>query len=191
MIWHTLDINTVLNELKSSEHGLSESGVIAAQQTHGKNELTNIKKVGPLTILLHQFTDFMIITLMVAAVISGLAGDMVDTIIILVIVLLNAILGFVQEYRAEQTMEALRNMATPVSKVKRDGKTIELSSLEIVPGDIVLLEAGQLVPADLRIIEAHSLQIEEATLTGESVPASKILTCRWVTATIWPTRLPK
>lgn len=173
MIWHTLDTKTVLNELNSSEHGLSESAVTVAQQTHGKNELTNVKKVGAFSILLHQFTDFMIIILMVAAVISGLAGDMVDTVIILVIVLLNAILGFMQEYRAEKTMEALRNMATPISKVKRDGKTIELSSTEIVPGDIVLLEAGQLVPADLRILEAHSLQIEEATLTGESVPASK------------------
>ncbi len=173
MIWHTLDTKTVLNELNSSERGLSESAVSASRQTHGKNELTNVKKVGAFTILLHQFTDFMIIILMVAAVISGLAGDMVDTVIILVIVLLNAILGFVQEYRAEKTMEALRSMATPISKVKRDGKTIELSSTEIVPGDIVLLEAGQLVPADLRILEAHSLQIEEATLTGESVPASK------------------
>ncbi len=173
MIWHTLDINTVLNELKSSEHGLSESGVIAAQQTYGKNELTNVKKVGALTILLHQFTDFMIVILMVAAIISGLAGDMVDTIIILVIVLLNAILGFVQEYRAEQTMEALRSLATPVSKVIRNGKTFEISSIDVVPGDVVLLEAGQLVPADVRILEAHTLQIEEAALTGESVPVTK------------------
>ena len=173
MIWHTLDINTVLNELKSSELGLSESGVIAAQQTHGKNELTNVKKVGALTILLHQFTDFMIVILMVAAIISGLAGDMVDTIIILVIVLLNAILGFVQEYRAEQTMEALRSLATPVSKVIRNGKTFEISSIDVVPGDVVLLEAGQLVPADVRILEAHTLQIEEAALTGESVPVTK------------------
>jgi Ca2+-transporting ATPase len=173
MIWHTLDTKTVLNELNSSEHGLSESAVLVAQQTHGKNELNNVKKVSAFTILLHQFTDFMIIILIVAAVISGLAGDLVDTVIIVVIVALNALLGFVQEYRAEKTMEALRNMSTPVSKVKRDGKTIELSSTEIVPGDIVLLEAGQLVPADLRILEAHSLQIEEATLTGESVPASK------------------
>jgi Ca2+-transporting ATPase len=176
MIWHTLDTKNVLKELNSSESGLTENAVSASRQTHGKNELANVKKAGIFTILLHQFTDFMIIILMVAAVISGIAGDMVDTVIILVIVLLNAILGFVQEYRAEQTMEALRNLATPVSKVIRNGKTFEISSIEIVPGDVVLLEAGQLVPADVRILVAHTLQIEEATLTGESVPVTKTST---------------
>jgi Ca2+-transporting ATPase len=118
----------------------------------------------------------MILVLIGAAIVSGIAGDPVDTIIILVIVLLNAIIGFVQEYRAEKAMEALKKMATPQSTVLRDGHVTTIVSTELVPGDIVLLEAGNTVPADMRLLEIHSLKIMEASLTGESVAVDKIAT---------------
>jgi Ca2+-transporting ATPase len=172
--WHTLDIATVLTETGSSENGLSVHQTEAAIAKFGPNELTEKKKKPAWAIFLGQFKDFMIIVLVTAAVISGIAGDLVDTIIILVIVLLNAIVGFVQEYRAEKTMEALKKMAASKANVLRDGKVQGVLSAELVPGDIVLLEAGQVVPADLRLIEAHSLRIEESSLTGESVAVDKM-----------------
>ncbi|MCF8451312.1 MAG: HAD-IC family P-type ATPase, partial [Taibaiella sp.] len=173
MNWHSIDIEKVFSELHSTGSGYSDTEAAAAQSKYGNNEFVIKNKKKPFMIFLDQFRDFMIIILIVAAIISGVAGDMVDTIIIMVIVLLNATIGFVQEYRAEKTMEALRDMATPNAKVLRNGKLTEILSTAIVPGDVVSLEAGQMVPADIRLIEAHSLQIEEAALTGESVPADK------------------
>jgi P-type Ca2+ transporter type 2C len=173
MVWHASEIERVFSELHTTGSGYPDAEAQAAQAKHGTNEFVIKKKKKPIMIFLDQFRDFMIIILIIAAIISGVAGDMVDTIIIMVIVLLNATIGFVQEYRAEKTMEALRDMATPHAKVLRNGKITEILSTAIVPGDIVSLEAGQLVPADIRLIEAHSLRIEEAALTGESVPVDK------------------
>jgi Ca2+-transporting ATPase len=122
---------------------------------------------------LDQFTVFMILVLLAAAIVSGLIGDVADTIAIVVIVLLNGVIGFVQEYRAEQAVTALRMMTAPHATVRRGGQVLTLSASQLVPGDLVLLEAGNVVPADLRLVEAVQLKVEEAALTGESVPVEK------------------
>jgi Ca2+-transporting ATPase len=125
--------------------------------------------------LLDQFSDFMIIVLIVAAVISGFIGEPADMIAIIVIVILNAIIGFVQEYRAERAVEALKRMAAPTTTVLRDGVPSEIPASEVVPGDIVMLEAGRIVPADMRLIEVAQLKVDESALTGESVPVEKMV----------------
>ncbi len=173
MDWHTKDINTVLGELTTSSQGLSSDEAQKRLAEYGPNELAEGKKRSPVMMFLDQFRDFMIIVLIIAAVISGFVGDIADTIAIIVIVVLNAIVGFVQEYRAEKAMEALKKMAAPAATVIRDGFPLNIAAAEVVPGDIVNLEAGKVVPADLRLIDSASLQIEEAALTGESVPVGK------------------
>jgi len=174
MNWHTKSIETVLTELNSSEAGLDNSAVEQKRAQFGWNLLQEKKKKPAWLLFLNQFNDFMILVLIAAAIISGIAGDLTDTIIILIIVLLNAIMGFVQEYRAEKAMDALSQLATPQATVIRNRKPEQLSSKEIVPGDLVVLEAGNLVPADMRLLEVHSLRIEESSLTGESIPIDKI-----------------
>ncbi len=170
---HTQNAEQLFSEWQSSRQGLSLQQVAEKQERFGKNVLEEKKKKAPWKLFLHQFTDFMILVLIAAAIISGVAGDRTDMIIILVIVLLNAIVGFVQEYKAEKAMEALKKMATPSATVIREGKTLVVGSEELVPGDIVQLEAGGAVPADLRLLEAFSLRLEESSLTGESVPVDK------------------
>jgi Ca2+-transporting ATPase len=125
--------------------------------------------------IIDQFSDFMIIVLMVAAVISGFIGEPADTIAIIVIVILNAIIGFIQEYRAEKAIEALRMMAAPTATVLRDGMPSEIPASELVPGDIVMLEAGRIVPADMRLVRVAQLKVDESALTGESVPVEKMV----------------
>jgi Ca2+-transporting ATPase len=173
MEWHQLDIKQVYEKTVSGETGLSSSAIQQKLEQFGPNELLEKKKKPVWQIFLAQFSDFMILVLIAAAIISGIIGDLTDSLIILVIVLLNAILGFVQEYRAEKAMEALKKIATLQAQVIRDGNTVSLPSAEIVPGDIVLLEAGNAVPADIRLTETHTLQIDESALTGESVPVDK------------------
>lgn len=173
MQWHTLTAEQIFERTRSSAAGLTDAEVQQKQEEFGKNILEEKKKKPVWMLFLHQFFDFMIIVLIVAAVVSGIAGDTTDMVIILVIVLLNAVMGFVQEYRAEKAMEALKKMATPGAVVIRNGKTTSISSEELVPGDLVLLEAGNTVPADLRLLESHSLRVEESSLTGESVAVDK------------------
>lgn len=173
MKWHTLDIKTILNRLDAGAEGLSTQQAINIQSKIGKNELQEKKKKPAWLLFLHQFTDFMILVLLAAAVIAGIAGDLTDTIIIVVIVILNAVVGFIQEYRAEKAMEALKKIAALQAVVLRDGHVVTINAAGLVPGDVVLLEAGNVVPADLRLMECHSLLIEEAALTGESVPVEK------------------
>ena len=169
----------VLKEQNSSEQGLSTGEAQQRLPRFGKNELEKGKKTSLLKRFLGELADPMIIILIVAAAISGITAfyegeSFADVIIILAVVIINAVLGVVQESKAEAAIEALQEIAAATSKVLRDGKVVTLKSDELVPGDVVLLEAGDAVPADGRIIEAASLKIEEAALTGESVPANKI-----------------
>ncbi|HHN66246.1 MAG TPA: cation-translocating P-type ATPase [Nitrospirae bacterium] len=172
-IWHLKDIEAILKELKTSPQGLTSEEARARLERYGPNELEEKKKRHPLMMFIDQFRDFMILVLIAAAVISGFIGEASDTIAIVVIVVLNAIIGFVQEYRAEKAMEALKKMAAPYATVLRDRRPVNLPARELVPGDKVLLEAGRIVPADIRLTEAIQLKIEEAALTGESVPVEK------------------
>jgi Ca2+-transporting ATPase len=162
-----------LDELRSSLQGLTSQDAQARLKIHGPNELVEKKKKTRLMMFLDQFKDFMILVLIVAAVISGVIGEPADTAAIVVIVLLNAVLGFTQEYRAEKAMEALTKMAASLAVVLRDNEHQTIAASELVPGDIVVLEAGRIVPADMRVIESARLRIEEAALTGESLPVEK------------------
>ena len=173
MNWHHLEATEVIEVTGSSPDGLSNEKAQLQLAEYGPNELLVKKKKPAWVLFLHQFKDFMILVLIAAAIIAGIAGDLTDTIIIMVIVLLNAVVGFVQEYRAEKAMEALKKIAAFQAQVLRNGKPVTLPSAELVPGDLVLLEAGNVVPADLRFIETFSLKIDESALTGESVPAEK------------------
>jgi Ca2+-transporting ATPase len=173
MDWHHLPSDEVIKQTGSSPEGLNSETVASKLAEFGPNELLEKKKKPAWLLFVHQFKDFMILVLVAAAVIAGIVGDLTDTIIIMVIVLLNAVVGFVQEYRAEKAMEALKKIAALQAQVMRNGKPVTLPSAELVPGDLVLLEAGNVVPADLRLIEAFRLNIDESALTGESVPAEK------------------
>jgi len=173
MHWHQKDTNEAIEALNSSIQGISSEEALKRLQEFGTNELKEKKKKTPLMMFLDQFRDFMILVLIAAAVISGIIGEPSDTIAIAVIVILNAIIGFVQEYRAEKAMAALKKMSAPVATVIRDGGHAAIPAAEIVPGDIVLLDAGSFIPADVRLLETAQLRIEEAALTGESVPADK------------------
>lgn len=171
--WYQKDINEVLEELNSSQKGLSSEEAEKRLKEYGPNELKEKKKKTPLMMFIAQFKDFLIMVLIAAAFIAGIVGKPTDVAAIIAIVILNAIIGFIQEYRAEKAMAALKKMAAPSAVVLRDGLPLTISASEIVPGDIVLLEAGQIVSADMRLIEVSSLKIEEAALTGESVPVEK------------------
>lgn len=173
MIWHQKNITSVFEKLHSSVHGLSSEEAQKLFEQYGPNELTEKKKKSPLLMFLDQFRDFMILVLIAAAIISGIIGEPSDTIAIIVILILNAVIGFIQEYRADKAMAALKKMAAPSATVIRNGMPETLSSSQLVPGDIVMLEAGQIVPADMRLVEASQLKMEEASLTGESVPVEK------------------
>ncbi|NIO29285.1 MAG: HAD-IC family P-type ATPase, partial [Candidatus Latescibacteria bacterium] len=159
--------------LSSSSTGLSSREAAERLQQYGPNELRETKRRTLLVMFLDQFRDFMIMILIAAAVISGMIGEAVDTVAIIVIVILNAIIGFVQEYRAEKAMRALKEMASPSAVAMRDKKLSTIPASELVPGDAVLLEAGKIVPADIRLMESAQLKVEEAALTGESVPSEK------------------
>jgi len=173
MNWHSLHIEEVYSQMGSSPRGLTHEMVEERQREFGLNQIAEKRKKPLWLLFLHQLKDFMILVLAIAAIISGIIGDITDTIIILVIVLLNAIIGFAQEYKAEKAMEALKKMGAPQATLVRDGIKANVSSVDIVPGDIIVLEAGNIVAADLRLIETHSLRIEESSLTGESFAIDK------------------
>jgi len=171
--WHTLSADSVLRHWSSSEAGLVATEAAERLRTHGFNTLTERLGKGPLAMLWDQFTETMVLILIAAGVISAFLGKGTETAAILAIVMLFAVLGFVQEYRAERAMAALKQLAVPVVRVRRDEELREMSARELVPGDIVLLEAGSAVPADLRLLESAGLRIQEAALTGESEPVEK------------------
>ena len=170
---HHRPVAEVLEHLGTSSAGLSPDEVLRRRAEHGLNVLDEAPPRSMLALFLAQFADFMILVLLAAAVVSGLIGDLTDTLVIVAIVLLNAAIGFGQEFRAAKAMQALKAMAAPSAMVVRAGTAASVPAAELVPGDAVLLEAGRIVPADLRLVEAASLRIDEAALTGESVPVDK------------------
>ncbi len=173
MSWHQREMREVIEELRSSPMGLSSEEARRRLEEYGPNELKEKKKKTPFAMFLDQFRDFMILVLIAAAVISGFIGELSDTIAIIVIVVLNAVIGFTQEYRAEKAMAALKKMAAPSATAIRNGMSETISAFRLVPGDVVMLEAGKIVPADMRLIEVVQLKVEEAALTGESVAVEK------------------
>ncbi|MBI5641667.1 MAG: cation-translocating P-type ATPase [Nitrospirae bacterium] len=174
MRWHQKSTEEAVEALRSSAKGISHEEAQRRLLEYGLNELTEKKKKTPLMMFLDQFRDFMILVLIAAALISGFIGEVSDTIAIIVIIVLNAVIGFIQEYRAEKAMAALKKMAAPSAMVMRNGMPETIAASQLVPGDVVMLEAGKIVPADMRLIEAALFKVEEAALTGESVPVEKI-----------------
>ena len=178
-LFYTQGEEEVLKSLDTSVDGLSTAQAKERLDAYGYNELDEGEKRSLLSKFIDQFKDLMIIILLVAAALSVITEGMhglTDACIILAVVVLNAAFGVYQEGQAEAAIEALKNMSSPMARVRRDGNVVEIDSRELVPGDIVLLEAGDVVPADMRLIEAASLKIEEAALTGESVPVEKDIT---------------
>lgn len=171
--WYQKSINECFTELNTnSKQGLDENEV-KRRQAENPNVLEQSSGTNPIKIFFSQFTDTMVLVLLGASVISGIIGDIADTITIMAIVVINATLGFIQEYKAERSLEEIKKLASPHATVLREGTKTKILAQDLVPGDIVFLEAGDRVPADLRLIETHSLAIDEATLTGESVPVEK------------------
>jgi Ca2+-transporting ATPase len=172
--WYRKETSKAISLLNSdAEAGLASAEAQRRMAEHGPNELVERGLKSPWRILWEQLTGLMVVILIVAAVVSGALGDWKDAITILAIVVLNSVLGFSQEFRAEKAMAALKQLAVPTVKVRRDGHVVEISARELVPGDVVLLEAGALVPADGRLLESVNLRVEEAALTGESEPVEK------------------
>ena len=177
--WHTLQIDETLKYLNTPpDKGLSSEEAKNRLRKYGANKLADAPATSFWTLLWDQFNNFVVILLIVAAVISALLGDWIEAAAIMTIVILNAILGIVQEKRAEQALNALRELASPEANLMRDGHRITLPAHELVPGDIIFLEAGNYVPADVRLLEAVNLKIDESALTGESVPVQKIADIR-------------
>jgi len=173
--WHTLTTAEVAGRLEvTAASGLTATEAQRRLDQHGPNRLAEAPPRHWTAILLGQFKDFMILVLLAAAVLAGLTGELPDVAVIVAIVVLNAAIGFSQEYRAQAALRALRRMAAPSARVRRDGQVATLPADQLVPGDVVLLEAGVIVPADLRLVEAVDLAAEEAALTGESQPAAKL-----------------
>jgi len=172
--WHCRTVGEVVTAVDSRvPGGLDHAEAARRLASLGPNQLPEARRRGPGRILLEQFTDVMVLVLLGAALVSGLAGEAQDTVAIIAIVVLNASLGFVQEFRAERAVAALRALAAPQARVRRQGVVASVAGTDIVPGDLVLLEAGNIVPADLRLVEAADLRVDEAALTGESHPAEK------------------
>jgi len=175
MNWYNESTDSIIDALGSnSEKGLTDSAVNSLQLEHGPNEIVERGKKSPWLIFFDQFKNVMVIILIVAAIISLLLGEFIEAIVILAIVILNAILGFTQENRAEESMAALKRLAVPTVRALRGGHIIEIPSTELVPGDVVLIEAGNLIPADGRVLDSVNLQVQESALTGESDAVEKI-----------------
>jgi Ca2+-transporting ATPase len=168
MNWHLLPLSEITQLLQTTPNGIDEITVSERVCEHGKNEIEDTKKKSILQMILSQLSDFMILILIAAAIISGIIGDVTDTIIILAIIIINAIVGFIQEYRAEKAMEALKNMVANHARIVREGKMIDIPASDLVPGDVVVLEAGNVIPADIRFFETHQIKVDESALTGES-----------------------
>ncbi len=174
-VWHVLTATHAAERLQvNPQTGVTAAEVERRAAVYGINEIQEQRRRGWWRMLLDQFTDFMILVLIAAAIISGLIGEPQDTVAIVMIVLLNGVIGFVQEYRAERAVAALKLLAAPSATVRRDGQVQTVAAAQLVPGDVVLLEAGNVIPADLRLLDTAQLKVDEAPLTGESVPVAKV-----------------
>jgi P-type Ca2+ transporter type 2C len=179
--WYSLTKDEVVQRLGTSEEsGISDEEAARRLEEYGPNELVEKERISPLKIFLDQFKDLMVIILIIAAVISGAIATYqgttegwLDAAVIMIIVILNSIMGFVQEYKAEKTLKALKQLASPGTMVIRGGKDEDVSSRELVPGDVIILSTGDKISADARLIESVNLKVNEAALTGESGPISK------------------
>ena len=166
-------VEDVFRELKTGKEGLSDAEAKKRLEKYGKNKIKEGKKISKLAIFLNQFKSFLIIILLIATVISFFIGEVIDAIVILIIVIFNAVFGYVQEFKAEKSIEALKKLTALKTIVIRNGKEKEVHSEELVPGDIVVIDTGTKIPADVRLIEAIELDVLESSLTGESTPVVK------------------
>jgi Ca2+-transporting ATPase len=173
-MWFEKGVDEIIKELNTDKvNGLTSEEAVTRRNKYGPNRLTGKKKKSILRLLFEQINDVLIYILLGAAVISALLNEISDAAIIIIVVILNAVIGLVQESKAEKALESLKKLSFPKALVKRDGKILEISSEDVVAGDVVILEAGKYVPCDLRLIETANLKIEESALTGESVPSQK------------------
>lgn len=172
--WHQMKTEELQQALQlDPDQGLTEEEAGERRKTSGYNELSEGVKISPVALFLNQFKDFMVLVLLGATLISGLLGEYLDAVTIVAIIFINGILGFIQEFRAERSLRALKQLSAPTTRVVRDGKVIHIAARELVPGDVVLVESGDRVPADVRWIETNSCSVEESALTGESMPVNK------------------
>lgn len=179
-MWQTISVRETCERLKTnSVNGLTKDEAEEKIKKYGENKLTEKKKESILVKFLKQFNDFMIIILIIAAAISAVmsyvegSNDYLDSVIIIFIVVLNAIMGVIQEAKAEKSLDALKKMSAPTAKVKRDGIIQTIPSEEVVPGDLIIIETGSYIPADARIVKSYNLKVEESALTGETIPVLK------------------
>ena len=168
MNWHLLPLSEISQLLNTTPSGIDAITASERLCEHGKNQIEDKKKKTIVQMLICQLSDFMILILIAAAIVSGIIGDLTDTLIILAIIFLNALVGFIQEYQAEKAMEALKKMATNYARILREGKTMDIPTYNLVPGDVVVLEAGNVIPADIRFFETYQIKVDESALTGES-----------------------
>ncbi|MGC9346258.1 MAG: HAD-IC family P-type ATPase, partial [Candidatus Bathyarchaeales archaeon] len=168
-----MKVNEVLQALNAKMEGLSQEEAQKRLQKFGSNELKKEKRKSPVRLFFEQFTDILIIILLIATALSFAIGEVYDAIVIIAIVMACAVLGFTQEYRAERALEALKKMTAPTATVLRDGREVQIQTRDVVPGDVLLLYTGDKVPADARLIEAINMKTDEAPLTGESTPVNK------------------
>jgi len=172
--WHRMEEGELLAELDADPvSGLTPEEAVSRLERYGRNELSEGKRIPPIILFLNQFKDFMVLVLAGATLISGLLGEWLDAVTIVAIIVLNGILGFIQEFRAERSLRALKALSAPTARVIRGGERTVVAASELVPGDIVLLESGDRIPADIRLLKAESLYAEESALTGESEPVGK------------------
>jgi len=173
-MWYDKSIDDTTKTLSVNPiTGLTSDQVETQREKYGFNKLASKKQKTMLQLFLSQLNDVLIYILIAAAIVSGAIGEVSDSIIIGIVILINAIVGVIQESKAEKALEALKKLATPKAVVKRNGELIEIPSEEVVPGDIIIIDAGRYIPCDLRLIESANLKIEESALTGESVPSDK------------------
>lgn len=171
--WHSLSKDKAIRELRTVTTGLSSAEALTRLEKHGANRLPGAPGRSTLVRLLAQFHNILIYVLLACSMVTAILDHWIDSGVILTVVIVNAIIGLIQEGKAEKAMDAIRQMLAPRANVIRDGERISIEGEKLVPGDIVLLESGDRVPADLRLLSAHGLSVQEAILTGESVPVEK------------------